>query len=95
MKNQELKKSMENLELELDEERSKIEKVMEERDDLKGEIMDLESHIDRIRFSMDQEKGKNLLIMKSKGMSYRDIAEKTGLPLGTVKSRISKTRRSM
>jgi DNA-directed RNA polymerase specialized sigma24 family protein len=94
MVNQDLEKTIENLEQELDEERAMKEKIIEERDNFQQDVFDLESHIDRMKFRMDQEKGHNLLTMKSKGMSYREIAEKTGLPLGTVKSRISKARSS-
>ena len=94
MVNEELQKTIENLEQELDEERAMKEKLIEERDEFKENIVYLEAHIEHMKFRMDQEKGQNLLVMKSKGMSYREIAQKTGLPLGTVKSRISKARRS-
>jgi DNA-directed RNA polymerase specialized sigma24 family protein len=94
MVNQDLEKSIQELKRVIDEERAMKEKIIEERDEIQQDVMNLESQIERIKFRMGQEKGHNLLTMKSKGMSYREIAEKTGLPLGTVKSRISKARGS-
>jgi DNA-directed RNA polymerase specialized sigma24 family protein len=94
MVNQDLEKTIQELKRVIDEERAMKEKIIEERDEFQQDVMDLESQIERMKFRMDQEKGHNLLTMKSKGMSYREIAEKTGLPLGTVKSRISKARGS-
>ena len=94
LQNQDLNNSIQELERVLDEERSRMEKIIEERDNFQQDVFDLESSIDRMKFRMDQEKGHNLLTMKSKGVSYREIAQKTGLPLGTVKSRISKARGS-
>lgn len=95
MINQNLEKSILELKRVIDEERAMKEKIITERDDFEQDVMDLELKIDRMTFRMNQEKGHNLLTMKSKGMSYREIAEKTGLPLGTVKSRISKARGSI
>ena len=94
MINDTLKKRIENLEEDLDKERIEKEKIIKERDEHKEDILDFQEIINHMKYRMEQEKGQNLLVMKSKGMSYREIAEKTGLPLGTVKSRISKARRS-
>jgi DNA-directed RNA polymerase specialized sigma24 family protein len=94
MVNQDLEKAIQELKRVIDEERAMKEKNIEERDEFQQDVMYLESQIERMKFRMDQEKGHNLLTMKSKGMSYREIAEKTELPLETVKSRISKARGS-
>ncbi|MGK4004516.1 RNA polymerase sigma factor [Sorangium sp. So ce1036] len=73
------------------------ESVPEPRGDLEAEIVErgLDDEVERALTSLPQEWREALLLREVEDLSYEEIAELKGCPVGTVRSRLSRARRAL
>ncbi len=84
----------------IDDESSKTEHAEYMVDDSEGpqafaERMELNTHIERGIASLPEDQRLALTLCDVHGYAYEEIVEITGMPMGTVKSRISRARRRL